>query len=86
MWIECKNLAVKERITECKREMREQDWYRVDDVMTEIERKRRFKVEDYAASIKVKGSTIKREWDKIRINSTLYGWDEAKKEIYVIKE
>ena len=71
---------------ECKREMRELDWYRVDDVMTEIERKSRFKVEDYAANIKVKGTTIRREWDKIRINNTLYGWSEAKSEIYVVKE
>ena len=86
IWIECKNLEVKERIMECKREMRKLDGYRIDDVMTDIERKSRFKVEDYAASIKVKGTTIKREWDKIRINNTLYGWNEAISEIYFVKE
>ena len=71
---------------ECKWEMRQSDWYRLDDVMTESERKKRYKVEEYAAEIKIKGTLIKREWDKIRINKNLYGWDEGKREIYVVKE
>ena len=86
MWVECRYIALKERIMECKWEMRQRDWYRLDDVMTEAERKKRYKVEEYAAGIKVTGTIIKREWDKIRINKNLYGWDEKRQEIYAVKE
>ena len=86
MWMECKNLELKEKIMLRKREIKVMDWYRIDDAMTEKERKARYKLEDYAASVRVKGLTIKREWDKIRIGKNLYGWNEERKEIYVVEE
>ena len=62
IWVKFRNMMLKERIIECKWGMRDFDWYRLDDVMTEKERRSRYKVEEYAASVnKVTGTIIKRE-------------------------
>ena len=52
--------------------------------MLEIERIRKYKVEEYANSRKLLGSKIITIWDKVEIDGVLYGWNEKRGEIYKV--
>ena len=84
VWFECKDEELKNTIFQ-RRKFNKQQWYRIDEVMIEVERMRRFKVEEYANTRKVCGSTIRRIWDKIEIDGIIYGWDEKRREIYKVQ-
>ena len=84
IWFECKNKEVKEIIWRERKKIKEEGWFKIEDVMIEIERIRKYKVEEYANSRKVIGSKIRTIWDKVEIDGALYGWNENRNEIYKV--
>ena len=84
VWFECKDMKIKEIIWRERRKIKEEGWYKIEDVMLEIERLRKYKVEEYANSRKVLGSKIRTIWDKVEIDGAIYGWNEKRSEIYKV--
>ena len=84
VWFECKDEAIKEMIWKNRRSIKEEGWYKIEDVLIEVERIRKYKVEEYANSRKVLGSKIRTIWDKVEIDGVLYGWNERRGEIYKV--